>query len=184
MATTTDIRITPETRMADLISAFPGAQRALFRKYHIGGCSSCAFGMDETLAELCRRNNDLDASEVLAHLKSCHEQDETMLLEPAELDRLRKEDHALKLLDVRTKEEWEAVRIEGAVHMSQETMQEILSQWPRGILIVIYDHQGRQSLDASAYFEGQGFTNVKCLRGGIDAWSRLIDANLPRYRLE
>jgi rhodanese-related sulfurtransferase len=41
-----------------------------------------------------------------------------------------------------------------------------------------------KSLDAAAYFTGQGFSNVRCLRGGIDAWSREIDAKIPRYRLE
>ena len=37
--------------MAELLEAYPGAQRALFRNYHIGGCSSCGFRPDETLAE-------------------------------------------------------------------------------------------------------------------------------------
>jgi rhodanese-related sulfurtransferase len=41
-----------------------------------------------------------------------------------------------------------------------------------------------RSLDAAAYFQGQGFENVKGLRGGIDAWSREIDASVPRYHLE
>jgi rhodanese-related sulfurtransferase len=50
--------------------------------------------------------------------------------------------------------------------------------------MVLYDHRGRQSLDAAAYFMGQGFRNVRCLRGGIDAWSREADAKIPRYRLE
>ena len=50
--------------------------------------------------------------------------------------------------------------------------------------MVIYDHRGQQSLDAAAYFIGQGFGNVRCLRGGIDAWSREVDAKIPRYRLE
>jgi rhodanese-related sulfurtransferase len=63
-------------------------------------------------------------------------------------------------------------------------MQEILGRWPREELLVLYDHRGRQSLDAAAYFMGQGFRNVRCLRGGIDAWSREADAKIPRYRLE
>ena len=32
--------------MRDVLEKFPGAQRALFRKYHIGGCSSCGFQPD------------------------------------------------------------------------------------------------------------------------------------------
>jgi hypothetical protein len=29
--------------MSAVLENFPGAQRALFRRYHIGGCSSCGF---------------------------------------------------------------------------------------------------------------------------------------------
>ncbi len=29
-----------ESPMREVLAAFPGAQRALFRRYHIGGCSS------------------------------------------------------------------------------------------------------------------------------------------------
>ena len=35
--------------------AFPGARRALFARYHIGGCQSCGFSPGETLAEVCAR---------------------------------------------------------------------------------------------------------------------------------
>ena len=47
--------IGPQSTMADVLAAWPGAQRALFRRYHIGGCSSCAFRPDETLAQVCER---------------------------------------------------------------------------------------------------------------------------------
>ena len=35
--------ITPQSSMGEVLEEFPGAQRALFRRYHIGGCSSCGF---------------------------------------------------------------------------------------------------------------------------------------------
>jgi len=180
----TDHPVTPQNTMAEVLAMYPGAQRALFRKYHIGGCSSCAFQPAETLEELCRRNDGLNVEEVMAHLTSCHEQDEQLLVNPADVQAMRKAGAKLKLLDIRTSEEWDAVKIEGAVRMSQETMRDILGQWSPEDLLVIYDHQGKQSLDAAAYFQGQGFKNVKCLRGGIDAWSREVDSKLPRYQLE
>ena len=49
---------------------------------------------------------------------------------------------------------------------------------------MIYDHQGTRSLDAVAYFVGHGFSEAKCLAGGIDAYSEQIDPSLPRYRIE
>lgn len=179
-----DSDISPQTLMSRMLELFPGAQRALFRRYHIGGCASCAFQPTETLEALCRRNNNLDVAEVIAHLQSSHEQDEQMLVAPAEVARLMQSGAVLKLLDVRTREEWEAVHIQGAERMSQETMRHILSHWPPEGLLVIYDHQGKQGLDAAAYFQGQGFKNVKCMRGGIDAWSLQVDATVPRYQLQ
>ena len=176
--------LAPNTPLQRVLEIYPGAQRALFKRYHIGGCSSCAFQPTETLDELCRRNNQLDVREMIEHLKTSHEQDEQMQLAPQELAERRKRGEAVKLLDIRTREEWDAVRIEGATRMSQETMQEILGRWPREALLVIYDHQGTRSLDAAAYFQGHGFKNVRCLRGGIDAWSQEVDPALPRYRLE
>src|SRR5437588_10006182 len=130
--------IGPETTMREVLELFPGAQRALFRRYHIGGCSSCGFQPTETLEQLCRRNNNLSVTEVAEHISSSHAQDERMLLAPAELARLREEKPLLRLLDVRTREEFEAVKVEGHVLMSQDTMQEILRHWPRAELIVIY----------------------------------------------
>ena len=169
--------------MRDVLAAFPGAQRALFKRYHIGGCSSCAFQPDETLAQLCARNGGLNVAEMIAHIQTSHDEDEKVLLAPTELARLRADNPSLRLLDVRTREEYEAVRIEGSVLMSQATMQEILGQWPRAELFVIYDHEGKRALDAVAYYMGHGFENVRCLRGGIDAWSQEIEPALPRYAL-
>jgi rhodanese-related sulfurtransferase len=48
---------------------------------------------------------------------------------------------------------------------------------------VIYDHLGIKSMDAAAYFLGHGFTNVRALQGGIDAWSE-VDPRIRKYRLE
>jgi rhodanese-related sulfurtransferase len=170
--------------MTQVLEAYPGAQRALFKRYHIGGCSSCAFQPNETVKELCARNGNINVEEMLEHLKSSHEQDEQMQISPRDLADRLKSNPALRLLDIRTKEEWDAVHIDGAVRMSQETMQEILSKWSRDTLIVIYDHTGARSLDAAAYFQGHAFTNVRCLRGGIEAWAQEVDPKLPRYRFE
>jgi rhodanese-related sulfurtransferase len=168
--------------MKRVLEVFPGAQRALFRRYHIGGCASCAFQPDETIEALCARNN-LIVDEVIQHIKTSHQQDEELQISAADLAALR-QSGSVRLVDVRAREEFEAIHLEGAVLLSQPVMQEILGHWPRTDLMVIYDHRGQTSLDAAAYFMGQGFGNVRCLRGGIDAWSREIDPKIPRYRLE
>jgi rhodanese-related sulfurtransferase len=175
--------IEPSSTMREVLAAFPGAQRALFRRYHIGGCSSCAFSPEETLAQLCRRNGGLDVNEVLAHLQSSHEQDARILLSPQDAAARLQSDPSILLLDVRSREEFEAVRIAGSVLLSQPVMREILGAGTNTRPIIIVDHQGKMALDAAAYFLGHGLQNVSCLRGGIDAWSREVDPNVRRYKV-
>ncbi len=176
--------IEPAITMRELLERLPGAQRALFRKYHIGGCSSCGFSQDETLAGVCERNDGLPVDEVIAYLLDSHEEDRKMLIEPTELAALRDRGELPRLIDIRTREEFDAARIEGSVLFTQELMQEILGNWDRGALLVVVDHQGKRSMDAAAFFAGHGFTAVKALRGGVDAWSEEADPSVPRYELE
>jgi rhodanese-related sulfurtransferase len=182
MSTTTTLD--PSMTMRELLQQYPGAQRALFRRYHIGGCSSCGFQPDETLAGVCARNNALPVGEVIDHILTSHEGDQKMQISPEELATALKVDSASRLVDIRTREEFDAVHVDGAIFFTQELMQEILMKWDRLALIAIMDYQGARSMDAAAYFAGHGFENVRAVRGGIDAWSQEVDSNLPRYELE
>ena len=173
--------IDPNLTMRDLLAQYPGAQRALFRAHHIGGCSSCGFQPDETLAELCARNDNLPVAEVAQTIVSAHEADQKMQLSPADAAALVTAGKA-KLVDVRTREEFDAVHIPGSEFLTQELMHEIGS-WDPATLIVFVCHHGIRSLDAAAYFAGHGMENVRSLTGGIDAWSCEIDPTLPRYDL-
>jgi rhodanese-related sulfurtransferase len=172
--------------MSELLQEFPGAQRALFRAYHIGGCSSCGFRPDETLAQVCLRNNSLPVEQVIETILSADEAERKMQIEPEELASRLNEDSADPpvLIDVRSREEWDAVHLNESQFLTQELMQEILTSWPKGREIVFVCHHGVRSLDAAAFFAGHGFTDIKSLAGGIDAWSIRIDLSLPRYHLE
>ncbi|HEY5894722.1 MAG TPA: rhodanese-like domain-containing protein [Chthoniobacterales bacterium] len=181
--TTTARNIAPDLTMAEVLEIYPGAQRALFRQYHIGGCSSCGFQPTETLAGVCARNDDLPVKDVIAFLGASQEEDAKMFISPRDLAaELEKEN--VRLLDIRTREEFDAVHIEGSQLFSQELLQEISATWPREQAFVIIDHQGKRALDAATYFAGHGFTAVKGLAGGIDLWSQEVDPDLPRYHLE
>ena len=169
--------------MSAVLEVFPGAQRALFRRYHIGGCSSCGFRPTETLAQVCERNGHLDVAEVLAHIRSSHEQDARILIAPQELAEWRKQDRSVRLVDVRSREEFEAVHIEGSVLLSQDVMRQMMADGSNSQPWVIVDHQGKTGLDAAAYFLGHGLQNVRCLRGGIDAWAQEVASGMRRYTL-
>lgn len=165
--------------MGAILEALPGARRALFARYHLGGCQSCAFANEETLSQLCERSG-LSVAEVLEHLLASHAHDVEMLMEPVEV----KEKMALlRLIDIRTREEHEAVAIIGSEFFTQELQQQLFAGDP-DTLILLYDHSGRNVLDQVAWFRGHGLKQTFGLRGGIDAWSREIDSSLPRYRVE
>jgi rhodanese-related sulfurtransferase len=170
---------TTATPMGEILELLPGARRALFSRYHLGGCQSCAFSNEETLGQLCRRS-ELDADEVLQHLMASHAHDLEMLMEPAEA---REKISMLRLIDIRTREEHEAVAIAGSEFFTQELQQQLFSGDPE-TKILLYDHSGRNVLDQVAWFRGHGLKRTSGLRGGIDAWSREVDPSLPRYRVE
>ena len=176
--------IDPSISMRELLEQFPGAQRALFRRYHIGGCSSCGFSPDETLAGVCARNENLDVDEVTEHVLASDAADRAMQIEPRELSERLAAGETIHLLDIRTREEFDSVKLPGAHLFTQEFMQEILANWSRTDLLVIYDHRGTRSMDAAAYFQGHSFEKIRSLRGGINAWSTEVDPTLPRYHLE
>ena len=68
--------------MGQILETLPGARRAIFARYHLGGCQSCAFSNDETLEELCYRS-EICVDEMLAHLLASHVHDSAMWMEPA-----------------------------------------------------------------------------------------------------
>ena len=177
------LSITPDSTMAEVEAFAPGARRALFARYHIGGCQSCGFQPTETLAQVCARNEAIDVDEAIAHIESSHQHDLALQISPADL-KTKLEAGETKLIDLRTREEFEAVKIPGAQLFSQELQQEIFGTWDKDSDIVLYDHSGDKSLDATAFIIGHGFTQVHSLAGGIDAYSQEVDKSLPRYRLE
>jgi rhodanese-related sulfurtransferase len=174
--------VTVETKMAELMTGMPGARRALFARYHLGGCQSCAFEEGETLAKLCERA-ELDAGEVLGHLLASHEHDLTMLMEPKEVKKRTDAGEEIHWVDVRTREEHEAVKIAGAEFFNPELQDKIFKAKPGG-LVVLYDHTGKYVLDQVAWFRGHAIANAYGLTGGIDAWSKAVDPKVMRYRVE
>jgi len=72
-----------EMTMRELLEAYPWARRALFQKFHIGGCASCGFAEEETLADVCARNDNLSPEDVLAAVREAHAADEAFMINPA-----------------------------------------------------------------------------------------------------
>ena len=98
-----------------------------------------------------------------------------------ELQRARGSKPNLVLLDVRERREAEIAHIEGARLIPLRDLPSRLAELPSHAEIVTHCHHGQRSLQALEILRGAGFGNVRSLAGGIDAWSREIDPNVPRY---
>lgn len=173
-----------ESTMGEILAQYPGAKRNLFAKYHIGGCQSCSYSDEETLAGVCERNENLPVEEVIHHIVSAHEADKKVLIHPEELKNLLSGENPPRLLDMRTREEYEAVKLPEAELFSNDLLQEIFGTEDKERTIILYDHTGDRVLDPAAYLIGHGFKNTRALRGGIDAYAQEADPEIPRYKLE
>ena len=98
-----------------------------------------------------------------------------------ELQRERARRPDLVLLDVRDPREAEIARIAGARLIPLRELPGRLSELPASAAIVTHCHHGLRSLKAREILKGAGFANVRSLAGGIDAWAREVDTEVPRY---
>ncbi len=179
---TTGSTITKRSTMQDVLQAFPSAQRALFSKYHIGGCNSCGYQPEDVLEDVVRRHNISDVDEVVEFIHSADEADRRIQASVADVAAALRSATPPRLLDVRGPDEWEIAHLQGATLVDQMVAQEVMT-WPKETPIVLYCHTGRRSLDAASYLAGHGFSNVRSMTGGLEAWSREIDPALPRYEV-
>ena len=65
------------------------------------------------------------------HILTSDAADRAMQIEPPELSTRLAAGETIHLLDIRTREEFDAVKLPGAQLFTQEFMQEILAQWSR-----------------------------------------------------
>ena len=100
---------------------------------------------------------------------------------PAELERMLREGPAPRLVDVREPAEWEIVHLEGGELLTQQLLDDMLANWDKGTAIVCYCHHGVRSLQTAQFLQQQGFTNVRSMSGGVDAWAREVDSSMDRY---
>jgi rhodanese-related sulfurtransferase len=91
----------------------------------------------------------------------------------------------LQLIDVREPDEIAIAQIDGfeVLPLSQ------FADWADSIPVrfdpqaetVVMCHHGIRSAQMCQWLSRQGFTNLKNLAGGIDAYSTLVDPAVPRY---
>lgn len=86
------------------------------------------------------------------------------------------------LLDVREPWEFETARIDGAKLMPMgDVPSRAHPELDPDDHLVVLCHHGVRSMNVTVWLRQQGFEKVQSMRGGIDAWSRRVDGNVPTY---
>ncbi|MBK6847254.1 MAG: molybdopterin-synthase adenylyltransferase MoeB [Proteobacteria bacterium] len=85
------------------------------------------------------------------------------------------------LLDVREPHEHQLVSLPGAVLLPLGELPARLHELAATRGYVIYCHRGARAERAYGLLRQAGFSGLRVLTGGIDAWATRIDPSLPRY---
>ena len=87
----------------------------------------------------------------------------------------------LKLLDVREPHELQISALPNAVNIPLGQLAARLSELDSADDMVVFCKAGTRSARALELLASAGFKKVKNLKGGINAWAREVDQNLPLY---
>jgi len=85
------------------------------------------------------------------------------------------------LLDCREREELAIAAIEGALSIPMSEITTRLMELDPDREYVVMCHHGIRSAHVAAFLRSNDFANVWNLAGGIDAWAREVDPNIPLY---
>jgi rhodanese-related sulfurtransferase len=91
------------------------------------------------------------------------------------------DERSATVVDVREAWEHDVAKIDGAKLIPLSEFAARAKELPRDQPILIHCHHGGRSMQATQWLRRQGYDKVSNVAGGIDAWSREIDPNTPRY---
>lgn len=91
------------------------------------------------------------------------------------------DENTLTLLDVREQWEFELAHVEGSVHIPMGEVPLRAAELDPDQPLAVICHHGMRSLQVALFLEQQGFSRVMNVEGGIDAWARRLDPEMPRY---
>ena len=84
------------------------------------------------------------------------------------------------LLDVREPDELALCAMDDCLHVPMQSVAAHIERLPRDRPVVVMCHHGVRSLHVAAYLRQAGL-DAWNLSGGIDAWARALDPEMPRY---
>lgn len=85
------------------------------------------------------------------------------------------------LLDVREAWEYETCHIEGSTNISMSNVEKMFDEIGTEDETIVICHHGMRSFQVANYLENNGYANITNLDGGVDAWAKQVDENMPQY---
>lgn len=99
-----------------------------------------------------------------------------------QLEQYLRETHSKPLLlDVRQNWEYDICHLEGSLLIPMGQIPTQMAELDQDRETVVICHHGIRSRQMGYYLEQSGFTNVINLKGGLDAWAKIIDRKMATY---
>jgi rhodanese-related sulfurtransferase len=85
------------------------------------------------------------------------------------------------LLDVREPWEFDICHIDGSINMPMGQVPQRLGDLRDADEIIVICHHGVRSMRVIQFLQQQALDNLVNLDGGVDAWARSVDPDMPVY---
>ncbi len=172
----------PELSLESANQIFPEIHTALFKEFHIG-LPITPYKKEETLASLCQAQSK-NSQEVINYLNKVFADKNIEVMTCEELKQRMDSGDKPVLLDVRESWERDISKIEGSHIINSENNEHVLGTFEKDREIVLIDWKQDRGPSFQKWLNQRGFTQVKCLEGGIDLWSEKIDTQQNRYDID
>ena len=161
---------------------FPEVHTLLFKEFHIG-LPVTPYKKEETIASLCQVQGK-NVQEVINHLNREFAEKNIAVMTCEELKQKMDSGNKPVLLDIRESWERDISKIEGSHIVNSENNEHVMGTFEKDREIVLIDWKQDRSPSFQKWLNQRGFTNVKCLEGGIDLWSEKIETRQNRYDID
>jgi sulfur-carrier protein adenylyltransferase/sulfurtransferase len=102
-------------------------------------------------------------------------------ISPADLSQRLESGSPVRMIDVREPHEWDISHIEGAQLIPLGSLAARMNELDSAEDIVLVCKSGARSARALELLRTAGFRKLKNLKGGVNAWARVVDQSLPTY---
>ena len=171
-----------ELTMESANQIFPDIHTVLFKEFHIG-LPVTPYKKEETIASLCQVQGK-NVQEIINHLNREFAEKNIAVMTCEELKQKMDSGNKPVLLDIRESWERDISKIEGSHIINSENNEHIMGTFEKDREIGLIDWKQDRSPSFQKWLNQRGFTNVKCLEGGIDLWSEKIETRQNRYDID